>query len=454
MREDSKNRLLIIDDDKEMVNLLVDYLSKEGYSCLGISNPQIAADLISKEACDVVISDLIMEGKDGFTLLEEIKEIEPDIPFIIITAFGSLDTAIEAMKKGAYYFLAKPIKLESLKILIKKAIEERRLRQEHKLLLKEVERKFQFNNIIGKSKAMQEVFKLIELVAPTSINVLVLGDSGTGKELVARAIHYNSPRKKNPFIAINCSALPDNLLESELFGYIRGAFTGAVTNKKGLFEVADKGTLFLDEIGNMSLNLQAKLLRVIEDKEIRPLGSVQNRRVDVRIIAATNKKLEEEVEKGNFREDLYYRINVIAIYLPPLKERPEDIPFLAQHFLEKYSYENKKAIKGFDDEAMRALLSYEWKGNVRELENFIERAVLLCKRNRITVSELNLKGTKRNDTFMESIINKCPTLEELEDYYIRKVLKSVNGDKQEAAKILGISVRTLYRWEKRWNNAQ
>jgi len=404
---------------------------------------------MSKEAFDVVISDLIMEGKDGFVLLEEIKEIDPDVPVIIITAFGTLDTAIEAMKKGAYYFLAKPIKLDSLRILIDKAIEERRLREEHKFLLKEAERKFQFNNIIGKSKAMQEVFKLIELVSSTNINVLVLGDSGTGKELVARAIHYNSSRKKNPFIAINCSALPDNLLESELFGYVRGAFTGAMTNKKGLFEVADKGTLFLDEIGNMSLNLQAKLLRVIEDKEIRPLGSVQNRKVDVRIIAATNKKLEEEVEKGNFREDLYYRINVIAIYLPPLKERPEDIPLLAQHFLERYSQENKKLIKGFEDEAMRALLNYEWKGNVRELENSIERAVLLCKTDKITLADLNLKGTKRNETVIEPVFDKSFTLEELENYYIRKVLNDVNGDKEEAAKILGISIRTLYRWEKK-----
>ncbi len=444
-------RLLIVDDDAEMVNLLVDYLSKENFYCKGVTNPNLALDILSRESYDVVISDLRMEEKDGFALLEEVKEIDPDIAFIIITAFGSIDTAIEAMKKGAYYFLAKPIKLNSLKIIIDKAIEEKKIREEHKYLLKEAEKKFQFANIIGKSKAMQEVFKLIELVAPTNINVLILGDSGTGKELVARAIHYNSNRKRSPFIAINCSALPDNLLESELFGYIRGAFTGAITNKKGLFEVADKGTLFLDEIGNMSLNLQAKLLRVIEDKEIRPLGSVANKKVDVRIIAATNKKLEEEVEKGNFREDLYYRINVMAIYLPPLKERAEDIPLLAQYFLDKYSEANNKKINGFDDEAMRFLVNHEWKGNVRELENVIERAVLLCKGDKIQLGDLNIREIRREASVFESILQKNPSLEELENFYINKVLKDVNGNKEKASKILGVSVRTLYRWEKNIN---
>jgi len=448
MVENKKFKLLIIDDDKEMVNLLVDYLSKEDYSCAGVSNPHSALELFGKESFDVIISDLRMEGKDGFTLMEEMKEIDPDVAFIVITAFGSLDTAIEAMKKGAYYFLAKPVKLDSIKIIIDKAIEEKKLREDHKYLLKEAERKFHFDNIIGRSKSMQEVFKLIELVSPTSINVLVLGESGTGKELVARAIHYNSYRKKNAFIAINCSALPENLLESELFGYVRGAFTGAITNKKGLFEVADKGTLLLDEIGNMSLNLQAKLLRVIEDKEIRPLGSVQSRKIDVRIIAATNKKLEDEVEKGNFREDLYYRINVIAIFLPPLKERIEDIPVLAQHFLDKYCAENNKIINGFDDEAMRALLNYEWKGNVRELENVVERSVLLCKTEKISVQDFSLKGTKKDVSLFEPILEKNPTLEELEDFYVKKVLRDVSGNKDEASRILGISVRTLYRWEK------
>lgn len=448
MTTNMKNRLLVIDDDKEMVNLLVDYFRKENFTCVGISNPNSVLELFGKESFDVVISDLKMEIKDGFTLMEEVKEIDPDIAFIIITAFGSLDTAIEAMKKGAYYFLAKPVKLDSLKILVDKAIDERKLREEHKYLLKEAERKFHFDNIIGKSKAMQEVFKLIELVSPTSINVLVLGESGTGKELVARAIHYNSHRKRSPFVAVNCSALPENLLESELFGYVRGAFTGAIANKKGLFEVADKGALLLDEIGNMSLNLQAKLLRVIEDKEIRPLGSVQSRKVDVRIIAATNKKLEEEVERGNFREDLYYRINVIAIYLPPLKERIEDIPILAQHFLDKYCTENEKDIKGFDDEAMRTMLNFEWKGNVRELENVIERSVLLCKTNKISVQDISLKGIRKDISLFEPILEKNPTLEELEAYYVKRVLRDVNGSKEDAAKILGISVRTLYRWEK------
>jgi DNA-binding NtrC family response regulator len=439
-----KKKVLFVDDDPEMRQLIVEFFQAQGYSVAAAVSGKDAMSQMASFDFDVVITDLRMQEMDGLALLREIHIQNPALPVILITAFGSIETAVEAIKEGASNFVPKPFKMQTLKMIVDKAVEQKWLMEENQLLRGELQEKYSFHNIIGKSKPMQQVYELINQVAGSQSNLLIEGESGTGKELVARAVHFNSTRANYPFVAINCSALPETLLESELFGYVKGAFTDAKTTKKGLFEVADGGTLFLDEIFSMPVGLQAKILRTLQDGEIRPLGHTQSRKVDVRIIAATNKDLEKGIEEGIFREDLFYRLNVIRIILPPLRERREDIPLLAQHFLTHYSRLNNKKIVGFDSAAMSYLMNAQWRGNVRELENAIERAVVLCKGETITTGELVPMGrTPRRGKF--DFGGAFIPLKEMEKIYIEKVLESVAGNKERAAQILGVSSRTLYR---------
>lgn len=439
-----KRNILFVDDDPEMRELVQEFFQPEGYVVSVAVNGKDALSQIAALDFDCVVTDLRMQEMDGLSLLKEIHGQKTQLPVVLITAFGSIETAVEAIKEGATNFVPKPFKMQTLKAIVDKAVDQKWMAEENRFLKTELEEKYSFHSIIGKSKSMQQVYELINQVASSHSNVLIEGESGTGKELVARALHYNSMRSQFPFVAINCSALPETLLESELFGYMKGAFTDAKTSKKGLFEAADGGTLFLDEISSMPLGLQAKILRALQDGEIRPLGHTQSRKVDVRIITATNKDLERSIEEGVFREDLYYRLNVIRIVLPPLRDRREDIPLLSQHFLTHYTRLNKKKIGGFDPAAMSFLMNAHWKGNVRELENAVERAVVLCKGEMISAAEVlpTARSTKKGKLDFGGVF--IP-LKEMERIYVDKVLESVGGNKEKAAKILGISSRTLYR---------
>jgi DNA-binding NtrC family response regulator len=447
-----KKNLLFVDDDAEMRELVKDYFKAEGYRISFAENGKEAVHLIDESEYDAVITDLRMPEMDGLALLHDIRTKEPVLPVILITAFGTIETAVEAIKQGATNFVPKPFKLNTLKTIVDKAIEHKWTMEENRFLKEELEEKFSFHNILGRSKVMQELYRMIHQVAGSNTNVLIEGESGTGKELVARALHFNSPRAQRPFVAINCSALPETLLESELFGYVKGAFTDAKTTKKGLFEVADGGTLLFDEISSMPLGLQAKLLRVLQDGEIRPLGHTVSKKVDVRIVSATNKELEEAIEEGTFREDLYYRLKVITITLPPLRKRREDIPLLAQHFLKRYARLNQKSISGFDSAAMSYLLNAPWKGNVRELENTIERAVVLSRTEIITPLEL-MPVTKKVRSNKFEFGDALVPLDEVERLYVERVLEAVGGNIERAAKILGVSSRTLYRRNQRAKTA-
>ncbi|MBI5043105.1 MAG: sigma-54-dependent Fis family transcriptional regulator [Nitrospirae bacterium] len=442
--------ILIVEDDLEMNELLRDYLQKRGYRAESASNASDAIKNVEETDYDLIISDLMMRDVSGLELLDAVKKIRDDAVVIIITAFGTIETAVEAIKRGAYHYITKPFKLSDIEVIIKKAIEEKRIKKENLLLREVVEKRYQFENIVGKSKTMLEVFELIKRVSATNSNVIIYGESGTGKELVAKAIHFNSPRKKMPFIAINCSAIPDGLLESELFGHLKGSFTGAHITKKGLFEEASGGSIFLDEIGDMSPNLQAKLLRVIENKEIRPVGGNEFKKVDTRIIAATHKNLESEVKKRRFREDLYYRLNVIPIKIPSLAERKEDIPLLTEHFLKKYSQEMNTGIRGINKEALDILIKHNWTGNVRELENIIERSVALSRHFIIQPTDLPDYFRKNEANILKNAVDKKMRLNEFEDFYIKRILQEVKGDKNKAAAILGINKRTLYRKIGKW----
>lgn len=438
--------ILIVEDDLNMAEMLKDHLKKRGFAADSTYNAIDALRSMEDRHYDLVISDLMMKDINGLELLDSIKKIRNDTEVIIITAFGSIETAVEAIKRGAYHFIAKPFKLTDMDVIIQKAIEDRRIKKENLFLRETVEKNYQFENIIGRSKVMEEVFELIKRVSATNSNVIIYGGSGTGKELAAKAIHFNSPRKMMPFIAINCSAIPNGLLESELFGHLKGAFTSAHITKKGLFEEADGGSIFLDEIGDMSLNLQSKLLRVIENKELRPVGGNESRKIDIRIITATNKNLLKEVKTGNFREDLYYRLNVIPIRLPSLNERKGDIPLLAEHFIRKYSSEMGKDVKGITKEAVDMLNRHNWEGNVRELENVIERSVALSKHFVLQPTDLPDYIQKISEAEMlEGAAEKRLRLKEFERMYIRKILQDVKGDREKTAAILGISKRTLYR---------
>ena len=436
--------ILIVDDESTIRETLSLILSEEGYRCHTSANGEKALKMVQEQNYDLIITDLKMPRMGGLDLLKEVKNIAPGTSVMIITAYATLESAIQALRLGAYDYIIKPLDFDDVILRIKRLMEHRELVNENKILWQEVQEKFSFSNIIGESPQMKNVFRLIEKVAGTKGNVLITGKSGTGKELVARAIHYNSPRKKKRFVAINCGAIVDNLMESELFGHKKGSFTGAVRDKEGYFTVADGGTLFLDEVGEIPLHLQVKLLRAIETGEFIPVGDTTPVKVDVRIIAATNRDLEQEVEKGRFREDLFYRLNVIEIKLPPLNERQEDIPLLVHHFLEKYNKELNRQIKGVDEETMRILQNYEWKGGIRELENVIERALILCENDIITKNDLppNLTRTAPPPDTPAKLKEAVASFER---EHIGHILKSTRGDKEQAAQILGISLSSLYR---------
>ncbi len=452
-----KGKVLAVDDDAEMRSLISDFLGKEGYevTCLASATEALTKLRDCGSGFDVVISDLKMAQMDGMQLLKTLKTEMPALPVIVITGYGSVDTAIEAMRNGAFHYLVKPFKLTELSINLERAMEKRILALDNQVLRKQVQKKWELENILGKSPNMKTVFDLIERVAPTTSNVLIQGESGTGKEMVARAIHSLGPRATRPFIAINCTAIPETLLESELFGHAKGSFTGAATRKKGLIEEANEGTLFLDEIGDMSPALQAKLLRVLQERKIRPVGDNIMIDVNVRVISATHKDLKVGIREGSFREDLYYRLSVIPIQLPPLRSRPEDIPLLAEHFLEKYNAENRspgemRRVRGFTKAAMEKLLKLKWRGNVRELENVIERAVVLCRGSAIEQTDLPDPETANPEEAFKNMTQDFPTLTQVEERYMRVVLQKTAGRKDKAAQILGINRRTLYRKEREY----
>ncbi len=381
-------KILVVDDEQSMRDVLSIMLKRAGYTVTTASDGDEAIAHLGKEIFDLVITDLKMPKVGGLEVLKAVKASSPDTVVLVITAFASAESAVEAMKHGAYDYLTKPFQVDEVQLIIRNALERRRLSTENMLLKREMASQSSFAQIIGQSEAMQKVFDVVRKVADSKSNVLIFGESGTGKELVARAIHYNSARAPMPFVTVNCSAVPETLLESELFGHMKGSFTGAVSNKAGLFEVANGGTVFLDEIGDTSPATQVKLLRVIQEREFRRVGGTQDVKVDVRIIAATNKDLEKAVAEGTFREDLYYRLDVIPIVLPPLRLRTGDIPLLVQHFLDKFSRESGKPVPAITGEAMRALLAHEWRGNVRELENLIERVVAFSSGQPVTDEEI------------------------------------------------------------------
>ncbi len=437
--------ILIVDDEKNYPRILSAVLQEEGYETLTAQSGKEALGKLCDSDVDLVLTDMKMPSMDGIELLEKIKEIDPELPVIMMTAYGTVEKAVEAMQKGAYNYILKPFDNDSLVLFVKKAVAMYSVIKENRRLRDAVSSQCCFDNIIGKSKAMQSVFEIIRKVAPASANVLIEGESGTGKELVAKSIHFNSPRKDNAFVAVNCSALSETLLESELFGHEKGAFTGAISMKKGRFELADRGTLFLDEIGELSQSLQVKLLRVIQEKEFERVGGVKPVQVNIRLIAATNKDLKKEMEAGRFREDLFYRLNVIRIQLPPLRNRKEDIRLLTQHFISKYAHErtSQVPVKGVDQEVQRLFYEYGWPGNVREFENVIERAMVLCPFDTIQMSDLPKDFTDNayNRLQIEDIAHDAPlykTLSMVEKKMIERALKMTNNVQSQAAEILGI----------------
>ena len=444
--KDEGYRVLVVDDDQEMCGLLSDVLKGEGFSAITTHDSLEASKILKKEEFDIIITDLKMKGLKGLDLLEETRRVSPLTPVIIITAFGTIESATQAMKMGAYDYITKPFQMDELILTVRKALENRFLKKEVVRLKKEVETRYHFHQLIGKSASMQKIYDLIERIRDSSINVLITGEGGTGKELAAKAIHYSGIRKGGPFIAVNCAAIPETLLESELFGYKKGAFTDAKSDKKGLIFEADEGTLFLDEITEMPPMLQAKLLRVLEEREVRPLGDTNSYTIDVRIISTSNCDITSSIQQGRFREDLYYRLKVIDIEMPALRERREDIPLLMQHFIQKFSKELKKAVSGVSGDALRILLNYPWPGNVRELENIIQRAITLSQHEVISPEDLPASIIQKADEkLFEKAMGEKFTLDQLEKEYIRRVLIETGGNKSKAAERLGLDRKTLYR---------
>jgi DNA-binding NtrC family response regulator len=436
--------ILIVEDDDLMRELMTKILAGEHYHIFQASSGEEALKLLQEQTIDLVLTDLRLTGMNGLQLLTEVRTFDQEVVVIVMTAYASVETAVEAMRKGAYDYLTKPFINDEIRVMLRRALNQRHLSRENRHLKRELRERYRFENIVGHSEAMEKVYRLIEKMSGISSNVLIVGETGTGKELVARAIHYNSERSDRPFVAVNCGALTESLLESELFGHLKGAFTGAIANQEGFFRKADKGTLFLDEISEVSHGLQVKLLRAIQEREVIPVGSREPLRFDVRLIAATNRLLEDEVKKGTFREDLFYRINVITIPLPPLRDRKEDVPLLVNHFLQKYAQRLGKPSVKILREAMQALVNYDWPGNVRELENMIERAVALCEEDLIERTDLPDKLTQVKIAIRD-LDEYEMTLDALEEKHIKKVLQKVNGDKVKASQILGINLSTLYR---------
>jgi two-component system response regulator PilR (NtrC family) len=450
----SKGRILVVDDERSMQEFLEIFFRREGFEVVTAPDVDSALLAIDADDFDMVISDVQMPGRNGLEVLRAVKETSPETIVIMITAFANTETAIAAMKEGAYDYITKPFKLDELSLVVEKALEKKLLSSENRRLRTELRSQLGKRSLIGNSAPMERVFDLIGRVADTKTNVLIGGESGTGKELVARAIHESSDRRDHPFVAVNCGAIPENLLESELFGHVKGAFTGAVQNKSGLFEVADGGTLFLDEVGELPQSLQVKLLRAIQEKKIRRVGGTSDREVNLRILSATNRRLEDEIAAGRFREDLYYRLNVIEILLPSLRERMEDLPLLVHHFVERYAEELGKPVRGFGDEAMRVLFAYPFPGNVRELENVVERAVALSRSEVIEVDALPPGVVSpRQSAESQMIPAEGVQLDELVNAFERKLLveglERTGGVKKRAAQLLGISFRSFrYRLEK------
>jgi DNA-binding NtrC family response regulator len=448
--------ILVVDDDAAMRQMLVSLFRERGYSVDEAGSADAALERLHEAEYGVVLSDIKMPRKTGIEMVGELHRVRPDTPVILMTGFGSIDSAVEAMRAGAFDYITKPFEPEAVLLTVERAFERRALEEENRRLRRAVDRTGSFGDLIGQSPAMREIFALIRRVAHGRSSVLITGESGTGKELVARTLHFHGARADKPFIPINCTAIPEGLLESELFGHVRGAFTGAHTSKRGLFEKANGGTLFLDEIGDMGLALQSKLLRVLQDQEIRPVGGTQTVKVDVRIVAATNKELEAEIASGRFREDLYYRLNVIPIHIPPLRDRPEDIPALVDAFVRKHAGGERR---GVTLAAMERLKACPWRGNARELENVIERALALSDSPEIGPEDLPFAvpgGTEEADpatALLRSAAERQLTLRDLEERYIDQILQLTGGNKVQAARILGIDRKTLYRRAERSERA-
>lgn len=446
-----KANILIIDDEEAIRDSCSQVLEKEGYAVKGAEDGRTGLQFFKQELFHAVLLDLKLPGLGGMEILSTFHEDNPETPVIIITGYASLESAVEAMKKGAFDYLAKPFSPDALRVIIKKALKSRKILLENLYLRKELEAKSEFDMVVGKSKAMERVMDIIRRVSPTDSTVLISGESGTGKELIAREIHKHSPRKKGPFVAVDCGALVETLFESELFGHVKGSFTGAHETKHGRFEVAHGGTIFFDEISNISLNIQANLLRVIQEREVTRIGSSKPIKVDVRILAATNENLADAVRKGTFREDLFYRLSVVPVHLPPLRERKEDIALLVQHFLQKYNKRIKKNIASVSEPVIKALIEYDWPGNIRELENTIERAVVLSKGKEIKIEDLVYHGIRGRSDLWSSLGDEIKTLEDVEKQYIKLVLQHHKGKRSTMAEALGIDRKTLWAKIKKYN---
>ena len=440
-------RILVVDDDRAMCQLLFDLLREDGYEVDVAYDGESAIQRHRVAGYDLTITDLMMPRMKGIELVRRLREFHENAAVLLITAFGTIESAVEAMRAGAFHYVTKPFHNEEILIQVKRALEQQSLQRELRRLRSEVQARDRFQNIVGQSEAIQKVLETVAQVSDLAANLLIEGESGTGKEIVARAIHSSSSRASGPFIPLNCAAIPENLLESELFGYVRGAFTDARRDRRGLFQEASGGILFLDEISEIPLTLQAKLLRVLEDKEVRPLGANQGEKVDTRVISASNQQLSELVRTGRFRQDLYYRLNVIRIALPPLRQRQEDIPLLVNHFIQKFSDTAKRKVEGMDGAALAVLKAYDWPGNIRELEHAVEHAVLLGKNAVIGLADLPTHLVARGDgaVSVEHALSRQLTLHELEREYIDKTLEATRGNKTEAARILGVDRTTLYR---------
>jgi DNA-binding NtrC family response regulator len=453
--------ILIVEDEPKMLRLLELNLTEEGYTTHTASNAETGLNTLRQEKIDLVVTDLRLPGMDGLEFLQAVKRVDARIPVIVMTAYGTVETAVEAMKAGASDYVLKPFSLEEMKLIVRKELDVHSLREENRSLREALGRRYEFKNIVARSPKMQEVLATVERVAPTNSTILLGGESGVGKDMIARALHQHSRRVAGPFVKINCTAIPENLLESELFGYEKGAFTGAVSSKPGKFELADKGTIFLDEIGDVPGTTQVKLLRVLQDREFERLGGTKTLKVDVRVVAATNQDLRAALEQGTFREDLYYRLNVVPINLPPLRERKEDVPYLVDHFIERFVRESGKPIKGITPAAQKMLMEFHWPGNVRELENIIERAVSLSAGAMLDVADIRLDLSPSRPggadiasfTMSPGGTTAFPppgvTLEQFEDEMIKEALRRAGGNKSQAARLLGLSRNALrYRLAK------
>lgn len=441
------SKKILVVDDEDIIRESISYiLGKEGYEVETAENGAIAYDKVQKEQYDLVISDIEMPEMKGIDLLEKIVRLNLHTSVIIITAYGSLETAIRALRAGAGDYLLKPLDFDELSVKVSRIFQLKDLITENQVLKHELHRQYDFSNIIGKSKRMQNIFKMIRAISETDSTVLITGNSGTGKELVAKAIHFNSKRKNKPFIAVNCGAISETLIESELFGHKKGSFTGATYDKEGFIKAADEGTLFLDEVSEMPLNLQVKLLRVLQEREFIPVGNTSPTKINVRFVASTNRNLTEEIEKGRFREDLFYRLNVVEVRLPSLTERKDDIPILADHFLNYYRHQMNKSIKGFDYSAVRALINHEWRGEVRELENVIERAVIFAESEYITVNDLpEIIKAQRDISSSTTYGSLDEFMRKVERDFLVRVLEEHDYDKEKVAKTLDLGLSTLYR---------